>query len=249
MAKSDTTNTGSPSIEELRTLAGELETLLPTVQRKLQEVESRLAVSIDFGCAPTILIILGFSSLVTLLALLSQQKLTPEGALLLLLFTAIFWIMPTVVIVHHFRSSRRDSREATDLRAKYRDLFEELQRLLPILAKHDQLELAKKFEIAGRYEDAAKIYDQYQMYEEAGRVRKLDRIQVQKVVSVSVDLNAMLQQLKLAGLVVAHSCSNCGASLKISGSSTLDGVVSCQYCKTTFDTASVAQLITKALEP
>lgn len=94
--------------------------------------------------------------------------------------------------------------------------------------------LAKKAETAGRYEDAAKIYEGMGMPAEAGRLRDRGR----RV--VTVDLNALISQLK-EGTV--YKCPTCGARIKISSSTNASQLSKCEYCGNVLRTDDLTKFI------
>ena len=85
------------------------------------------------------------------------------------------------------------------------------------------------------------------MRDKAGQLRNRAKASVHKIVNVRVDLNELLSQLNVAGLVVAHKCTSCGANLKISGNSEVMGITTCKHCNTEFDVVTVANIIKDAL--
>jgi len=97
-------------------------------------------------------------------------------------------------------------------------------------------QLAKNLEIAERFDDAILIFDELGMYEDAGRARRKAKSNVQEIRHTTVDLNTMLTQVKAGGLVSVYKCPNCGGSIKISGTTSVDRLSKCEYCGTVLKT-------------
>jgi hypothetical protein len=53
------------------------------------------------------------------------------------------------------------------------------------------------------------------MYEKAGQLRQMQKQVVVKQTVVSVDLNNLLQQIRVGGIVALYRCPRCGGNLKI----------------------------------
>lgn len=70
--------------------------------------------------------------------------------------------------------------------------------------------LAENLERCGRTEDAAKVFEGLRMYDKARELREKDRQIIVKKTDVSVNLNALLQQVKDGGIVAIFRCPHCG---------------------------------------
>lgn len=112
-----------------------------------------------------------------------------------------------------------------------------------------RLEGARNAEVAGRFEDAARIYESLGMYEEAGRVRERKHIRKQFIVSknISVDLNALLNQLKDGGMIIAYRCPHCGGNIQISGNTAPTSLLTCQYCGSALKMIDLVEYLKVAL--
>lgn len=93
------------------------------------------------------------------------------------------------------------------------------------------VQLAGNMEAVGRPLDAACIYEKdLKMYDKARQLREKDKQVSVKQTMVSVDLNALLQQIKTEGIVAVYRCPNCGGNLKISKDSTDSVLRVCAHC-------------------
>lgn len=108
-------------------------------------------------------------------------------------------------------------------------------------------DLARIAEKAGRYEDAAKIYESAGMIEEAGKVRELNRRVEVRTTTVTVDLNTLIQQLRLGGLVSIYKCPSCGGSIKIGGSTNISQLSKCEYCGSVLKADDLVKFIQEIL--
>ncbi|HNX47895.1 MAG TPA: hypothetical protein PLC39_00010 [Methanomassiliicoccales archaeon] len=110
----------------------------------------------------------------------------------------------------------------------------------------DDLVMAHNMERAGNYEKAAVILEKYLFWEEAGRVRRLDD---QKIIKhITVDMNALINQVGNKGLAIPYKCSSCGASITIDKDSKQDGLKFCSYCGTAYNVEDMTKIIQLALE-
>jgi formylmethanofuran dehydrogenase subunit E len=110
----------------------------------------------------------------------------------------------------------------------------------------DELIMARNMEKAGNYEKAAVILEKYRFWEEAGRMRRLDD---QKVIKhITVDMNALINQVGTKGLAIPYKCSSCGASITIDKDSKQDGLKFCSYCGTAYNVDDMTKIIQHALE-
>jgi hypothetical protein len=115
------------------------------------------------------------------------------------------------------------------------------------LWKHTQLIKANHFETLREFENAAKIYKSLGMYEEAGRIRaKRDELTVKKT-DISLNLNALLQQIKDGGIVAIYRCPHCNGKLKIGDKSTLKSIRTCEHCGSEIEAMDLADFLKTAL--
>jgi len=110
----------------------------------------------------------------------------------------------------------------------------------------DELVMARNMEKAGNFEKAAVILEKYRFWEEAGRMRRLDD---QKVIKhITVDMNALINQVGTKGLAIPYKCSSCGASITIDKDSKQEGLKFCSYCGTAYNVDDMTKIIQHALE-
>ena len=115
------------------------------------------------------------------------------------------------------------------------------------LVKHTRLIQASHFETLREFENAAKIYKSLGMYEKAGETRaKRDELTI-KNTNISVNLNALLQQIKDGGIVAVFRCPNCGGKLKISDKTTLNSLKECEYCRSEITSMDLADFLKTVL--
>lgn len=110
----------------------------------------------------------------------------------------------------------------------------------------DELNMARNYEKAGNFEKSAVILEKYSFWEEAGRVRKLDDEKVIK--HITVDMNALIDQISTKGLAIPYKCQSCGATITIDKDSKKEGLKSCSYCGTSYNVEDMTKIIQKALE-
>jgi len=96
--------------------------------------------------------------------------------------------------------------------------------------QHALLIRAKHYETLREFENAAKIYKRLKMYEEAGRIRAKGQEVTVKRTDVSVNLNALVQQIRDGGIVAVYRCPNCGAKLKVDKETTVESLKKCKHC-------------------
>jgi DNA-directed RNA polymerase subunit RPC12/RpoP len=97
------------------------------------------------------------------------------------------------------------------------------------------------------FENAANIYKSLGMYEDAGRVRsKTNEIIIRKT-DVSVDLNALLQQVKEGGIVAVYRCPHCNATLKIGSKTDSGSLRKCEHCGNEIEAMDLAEFLKAAL--
>jgi DNA-directed RNA polymerase subunit RPC12/RpoP len=109
--------------------------------------------------------------------------------------------------------------------------------------------LAQKIEAVGRFSDAAHVYETYGMYDEARDLREKERTRqiIVKKTQVSVDLNALLQQVKDGGIVAVYRCPQCGANLEVGKDSQLEQLKVCKYCQAEIKAMDLADFLRTAL--
>ncbi|MCX6650295.1 MAG: hypothetical protein NT131_01350 [Methanomassiliicoccales archaeon] len=117
---------------------------------------------------------------------------------------------------------------------------------LPEETMLNELSMAHNMERAGNYEKAAVILEKYSFYEEAGRVRKLDDEKVIK--HITVDMNALIDQISTKGLAIPYKCASCGASITIDKDSKKEGLKFCSYCGTSYNIEDMTKIIQSALD-
>jgi DNA-directed RNA polymerase subunit RPC12/RpoP len=138
-----------------------------------------------------------------------------------------------------------DQREAFISRLSDRELLERSKEVVCHNCHARMKELAFRgaadLERAGRYEEAAAMFDYFELTAEAGHMRKKDKVQVVK--NISIDLNQLLDRLKTGGLVSVYKCPNCSASIKISGTTSVQKLSKCEYCGTVLQTDDLVKFI------
>jgi uncharacterized protein (DUF983 family) len=109
-------------------------------------------------------------------------------------------------------------------------------------------ELAKNLEKCGRTQDSAKIYEDLHMYDKARELREKDRQIFVKKTDVSINLNALLQQVKDGGLVAIFRCPHCGGKLKINESTTVNSLRTCEHCGSEIESMDLADFLKTVLD-
>ena len=115
------------------------------------------------------------------------------------------------------------------------------------LVKYTRLIQAKHFETLREFENAAKIYKSLGMYEEAGRIRAKRNELIVKKTDISINLNALLQQVKDGGIVAIYRCPHCNGKLKIGNRSTLNSLRTCEHCGSEIEAVDLADFLKTAL--
>ena len=110
-----------------------------------------------------------------------------------------------------------------------------------------KLALAKNLERCGRTQDAAKVFEEMRMYDKARELREKDRHIIVKNTNVSVNLNALLQQVKDGGVVAVFRCPFCGGNLKINKDTTLDSLKICEHCHSEITSMDLADFLNAVL--
>jgi DNA-directed RNA polymerase subunit RPC12/RpoP len=115
------------------------------------------------------------------------------------------------------------------------------------LVKYTRLIQAKHFETLREFENAAKIYKRLGMYEEAGKIRaKRDELTIKRT-DISLNLNALLQQVKDGGIVAVYRCPHCGGKLKISETTTITSLKICEHCGSEIESMDLADFFKTVL--
>jgi uncharacterized protein (DUF983 family) len=115
------------------------------------------------------------------------------------------------------------------------------------LLRYTRIIQAKHFETLREFENAAKIYKSLGMYEEAGKVRaKRDELTVKRT-DVSLNLNALLKQVKDGGIVAIYRCPHCGGKLKVGSKTTLKSLRTCEHCGSEIEAVDLADFLKTAL--
>ncbi len=110
-----------------------------------------------------------------------------------------------------------------------------------------RLTLAQNLERCGRTRDAAVIFEELRMYDKAKELRERDRHIIIKKTDVSVNLNALLQQVKDGGIVAIFRCPHCGGKLKISDKTTVNSLRVCEHCGSQIEAMDLADFLKSAL--
>ena len=110
-----------------------------------------------------------------------------------------------------------------------------------------KLALAENLERCGRIQDAAKAFEELRMYDKSRELREKDRHIIVKNTNVSINLNALLQQVKDGGIVAVFRCPFCGGKLKINKNTTLDLLKTCEHCNSQIETVDLADFLKTVL--
>lgn len=110
-----------------------------------------------------------------------------------------------------------------------------------------KLALAQNLERCGRIMDSAKVFEELRLYDKARELREKERHIVIKKTDVSVNLNALLQQVKDSGLVAVYRCPHCGGNLKIGKSTNLESLRKCDYCGSEIEIMDLADFLRTVL--
>jgi len=101
------------------------------------------------------------------------------------------------------------------------------------------LRKAEILERAGRREEAAEIYEQYQMYDKAGELRGMAK----KTISIVVDLNKLIQQVRDGGIVAVYRCPHCGGKVKIGKATNIESLRVCEHCGSEIESVELADFL------
>lgn len=104
---------------------------------------------------------------------------------------------------------------------------------------------ANRAERAGRYEDAARLLEKVNLLDRAKNLRERNRSST--VRNVNVDVNGLIEQLRVGGLSVPYKCQSCGATITIDSSTSNGAMKFCAYCGSAINTEILAALIKQAL--
>jgi hypothetical protein len=115
------------------------------------------------------------------------------------------------------------------------------------LAKYTRLIQAKHFETLREFDNAAEIYKSLGMYEEAGRIRAKRNELIVKKTDISINLNALLQQVKDGGIVAIYRCPYCSGKLKVGSKTTLNSLRTCEHCGSEIEAVDLADFLKSAL--
>ena len=110
-----------------------------------------------------------------------------------------------------------------------------------------QTALAQNLEKCGRTQDSAKVFEDLRMYDKARELRERDRQIMVKKTDVSVNINALLEQVKDGGIVAIFRCPHCGGKLKISDKTTLNSLKKCEHCGSEIESMDLADFLKTVL--
>jgi len=113
--------------------------------------------------------------------------------------------------------------------------------------RYCDLKQAENLERAGRRQEAARIYERFGMYDEARKLRDREREVIVRKTDISVNLNALLQQVKDGGIVVVYRCPNCGGKLKVSKGTSVESLKVCEHCGSEIEALDLADFLKTAL--
>jgi hypothetical protein len=114
-------------------------------------------------------------------------------------------------------------------------------------ADNARLALAQNLEKCGRTTDSAKVFEELRMYDKARELREKDRHIIIKKTDVSININALLQQIKDNGLVAIYRCPHCDGKLKIDKNASIDKLRVCEHCGSEIETIDLADFLRTAL--
>jgi predicted RNA-binding Zn-ribbon protein involved in translation (DUF1610 family) len=107
--------------------------------------------------------------------------------------------------------------------------------------------LAENLERCGRTLDSAKIFEDLRLYDKARTLRQKEKHIIVKRTDVTVDLNALLNQVKNGALIIVFRCPNCGGKVKIDKSVSIDKLRICEHCGSEIETVDLADFLRTAL--
>ncbi len=100
---------------------------------------------------------------------------------------------------------------------------------------------AEHLVLAGRTEEAASIYERVGMWKEAGDTRQ----RAERHVVVHLDVDALLETVRKAGISTNYRCPACGGSIPIAGNTMPSALRQCEYCGSTIQTADLAGFLAR----
>lgn len=114
-------------------------------------------------------------------------------------------------------------------------------------AENARMALAQNLERCGRTLDAAKEHETLRQYDKARELREKDKHIIIKKTDVSLNLNALLQQIKESGLVAIYRCPHCGGKLKIDRNVDMSKLRVCEHCGSEIESMDLADFLKTAL--
>ena len=85
------------------------------------------------------------------------------------------------------------------------------------------------------------------MYEKARELREREKQIIVRRTDISVDLNALLQQVKDGGIVAIYRCPHCGGKLKVSKDTSVESLKVCEHCGSEIEAMELADFLKTAL--
>jgi hypothetical protein len=110
-----------------------------------------------------------------------------------------------------------------------------------------RMALAQNLERCGRTLDAAKEYETLRLYDKARELREKDKHIIIKKTDISLNLNALLQQIKDNGLVAIYRCPHCGGKLKVDKNADISKLKVCEHCGSEIESMDLADFLKTAL--
>lgn len=110
-----------------------------------------------------------------------------------------------------------------------------------------KITLAQNLEKCGRSLDSAKVFEELHMYDKARELREKEKHIVVRKTHISLNLNALLQQIKDGGIVVVYRCPHCGGTLKIGKETSTESLRVCQHCGSEIKSMDIADFLKTAL--
>jgi len=107
--------------------------------------------------------------------------------------------------------------------------------------------LAENLERCGRTLDSAKVFEDLHMYDKSRALREKEKHIIVRRTDVTVDLNALLEQVKNGALIIVYRCPHCGGKVKIDKSVSIDKLKICEHCGSEIETVDLADFLTTAL--
>jgi hypothetical protein len=107
--------------------------------------------------------------------------------------------------------------------------------------------LAQNLERCGRTLDSAKEYESLRQYDKARELREKDKHIIIKKTDISLNLNALLQQIKDNGLVAVYRCPHCGGKLKVDKNADISKLKVCEHCGSEIESMDLADFLKTAL--